>query len=70
MPTHAPSLPVPNVQEMVRRDPLHLPERYARNHEEMQNNIDNHHLSFEIHVIDLSLLSKGGKEELKKLDLA
>lgn len=67
---YAPSLPVPNVQEMVRKDPLELPERYTRNHEEMQNSMDNYHLSFEIPVIDLSLLSKGDKAELKKLDLA
>jgi hypothetical protein len=67
---YAPSLPVPNVQEMVRRNPLQLPERYTRNREEMQNSIDNYHLSFEIPVIDLSLLSKGDKAELNKLDLA
>ena len=53
VPTYAPSLPVQNVQEMVRRDPLQLPERYTRNHEEMQNSIDYYHLSFEIPVIDL-----------------
>ncbi|KAE8099353.1 hypothetical protein FH972_017342 [Carpinus fangiana] len=70
IPTYAPSLPVPNVQEMVRRDPLQLPERYTRNHEEMQNSIDNYHLSFEIPLIDLSLLSKGDKAEPNKLDLA
>ncbi|XP_059649924.1 2-oxoglutarate-dependent dioxygenase 11-like [Cornus florida] len=70
IPTYASSLPVPNVQEMVRENPLHVPERYIRNHEDMPKSTDATHLSSKIPVIDLLLLSSGRKEELKKLDLA
>lgn len=67
----APSLPVPNVQEMVKRDPLEVPERYLRNKEEMPKCAHNtSHLSSEIPIIDFSLLSQGSQEELMKLDLA
>ncbi|KAG6697412.1 hypothetical protein I3842_09G197300 [Carya illinoinensis] len=70
VPTFAPSLPVPNAQEMMRSDPFQVPERYARNHDDMQSDTVQPHLSFEIPVLDLSLLSKGDAEELKRLDLA
>ena len=69
-PTYAPSLPVPNVQEMVKNDPLHVPERYVRNQEDGPLMNDMSHLSSEIPVIHLALLSAGDIEELKKLDLA
>lgn len=65
------SIPVPNVQEMVRSDPLQVPKRYIRNEEDMPKEADIcHHLSSEIPIIDFSLLSKGYEEELNKLDLA
>ncbi|KAJ0027586.1 hypothetical protein Pint_35390 [Pistacia integerrima] len=69
-PTYAPSLPVPNVQEMVRKEPLQVPGRYIRNQEERLQMDDMSHLSSPIPVIDLSLLSTGDVEELNKLDLA
>ncbi|XP_062094336.1 oxoglutarate-dependent flavonoid 7-O-demethylase 1-like [Humulus lupulus] len=70
IPTYPPSLPVPNVQEMVWKDPLKVPERYIRNEEEMHTKPELSHLSSQVPVIDLSLLSNGNKEELLKLDLA
>lgn len=71
-PTYAPSLPVPNVQEIVRTDPLHVPERYLRNQEAILENKDRTtcDLSSEIPIIDFSLLSKRNKDELDKLDMA
>ena len=63
IPTYPPSLQVPNVQEMVLKDPLDVPERYIRNEEEMQTKTDLSHLSSQVPVIDLSLLSNGDKEE-------
>ncbi|KAI4354532.1 hypothetical protein L6164_003385 [Bauhinia variegata] len=69
-PTYAPSIPVPNVQEMVKKEPWQVPQRYVRSQEEMDKVIDMSHLSSEIPVIDLSLLSCGNKEELLKLDVA
>ncbi|PON90836.1 Oxoglutarate/iron-dependent dioxygenase [Trema orientale] len=70
IPTYPPSLQVPNVQEMVLKDPLEVPERYIRNEEEMQTKTDSSHLSSQVPVIDLSLLSNGDKEELMKFELA
>lgn len=70
VPTYAPSLQVPSVQEMVMKDPLQVPERYIRNEEEMQKKLDTSHLSSQVPIIDLSLLSKGDEEELVKVDLA
>ncbi|KAH7553718.1 hypothetical protein ACOSP7_029455 [Xanthoceras sorbifolium] len=70
-PTYAPSLPVPNVQELVKKEPLQIPDRYVRDQDDRpQMNDDMSCLSSEIPIIDLSLLSKGDKEELSKLDLA
>ncbi|KAI4354531.1 hypothetical protein L6164_003384 [Bauhinia variegata] len=69
-PTYAPSIPVSNVQEMVKKEPWQVPQRYVRSQEEMDKIIDMSHLSSEIPVIDLSLLSCGNKEELLKLDAA
>ncbi|KAF4369776.1 hypothetical protein F8388_011042 [Cannabis sativa] len=69
-PTYPPSLQVPNVQEMVLKDPLKVPERYLRNEKEMHARPDLSYLSSQVPVIDVSLLSNGDKEELLKLDLA
>nr|AFK48283.1 unknown [Lotus japonicus] len=69
-PTFAPCLPVPNVQEMVRKNPLQVPKRYERSEEEMEKENYKSHLSSEIPIIDFSLLSDGSKEELLKLDTA
>ncbi|RZB52612.1 Protein SRG1 isoform A [Glycine soja] len=69
-PSFASSLPVPNVQEMVRNNPLQVPERYARSQEELEKVNHMPHLSSEVPVIDLALLSNGNKEELLKLDVA
>ena len=57
MPTYVASLPVPNVQEMVRENWIEVPEIYARNQEEMPRSTEMTHL--EIPTIDLSLLSTG-----------
>lgn len=71
VPSYAQSLPVPNVQEMVTKDPLQVPERYLRNIQDMLKSADDlSHLSSEIPTFDFSLLSEGNQEELMKLDLA
>lgn len=68
------SLPVgPNVQEMVRSNPLKIPEKFILKNIDQQDKPNNtrHNLSSDdIPIIDLSLLSSGHKEELNKLDLA
>ncbi|XP_027351293.1 protein SRG1-like [Abrus precatorius] len=69
-PTFASSIPVPNVQEMVKNNPLQVPERYLRSQEEMEKVNNKPHLSSEVLVIDLALLSYGNKEEFLKLDIA
>ncbi|PNY10970.1 protein SRG1-like, partial [Trifolium pratense] len=69
-PTYAPSIPVPNVQEMVKKNPLQVPKRYIRNQEEMEKVNYMPQLSSEIPAIDLTLLSNGNVEELHKLDIA
>jgi len=69
-PTFAPSIPVPNVQEMVRNNPLQVPERYFRSKEELEKVNHIPHLSSEVPVIDLALLSCSNKDELLKLDVA
>ncbi|XWS59841.1 hypothetical protein CRYUN_Cryun08bG0156600 [Craigia yunnanensis] len=69
-PTYAPSIPVPNVQELVRKDPFQVPQRYVRDLENRPKDTDMSHLSSLIPVIDLSLLLMGNEEELNKLDLA
>ncbi|KEH22931.1 putative codeine 3-O-demethylase [Medicago truncatula] len=69
-PIFAPSLPVPNVQEMVKINPSQVPKRYVRNQEEMEKVHYTPHLSSEIPVIDLTLLSNGNMEELRKLEIA
>nr|KYP37525.1 S-norcoclaurine synthase 1 [Cajanus cajan] len=69
--TFTPSIPLPNnVQEMVRNNPLHVPKRYVRSQEELEKSNYMPHLSSQIPVIDLALLSNGNKGELFKLDIA
>ncbi|KAM7464045.1 hypothetical protein LguiA_032166 [Lonicera macranthoides] len=70
IPTYAFSLLVPNVQEIVREEPLNVSQRYIRDQEKMLKSTDKIHLSSEIPVNDLSMLSNANKEELKKLYLA
>ncbi|RDX77974.1 Protein SRG1, partial [Mucuna pruriens] len=60
---NVPSIPVHNVQEMV-------PKRFVRSQEELEKVNHMPHLSPEIPVLDLALLSNGNTEELSKLDLA
>ncbi|MED6106679.1 hypothetical protein PIB30_006623 [Stylosanthes scabra] len=69
-PTYASSLPVPNVQEMVKNNPLEVPERYIRTTQELEKVNCLTHLSSQIPVIDFSLLSSGNSEELLNLDIA
>ncbi|KAL5166358.1 Protein SRG1 [Glycine soja] len=69
-PSFASSIPVPNVQEMVRNNPLQVPQRYVRSREELDKVSHMPHLSSKVPFIDLALLSRGNKEELLKLDLA
>ncbi|XP_020216934.1 protein SRG1 [Cajanus cajan] len=68
--TLAPSIPVPSVQEMVRNNPLEVPQRYVRSEEELEKVNHMPHLSPQIPVIDLALLSHGNTDELLKLDVA
>lgn len=60
----------PNVQELVRNDPLRVPKRFVKNEEEMEKVNYMPHLSSQIPLIDMALLSCGNKEELLKLDIA
>ncbi|KAK7258599.1 hypothetical protein RIF29_24180 [Crotalaria pallida] len=65
------SAPIPNVQEMVKKDPFLVPPEYIRDkpiHAGTEKCLS--HLSHEIPVIDLSMLRKGCKKELRKLDMA
>ncbi|KAM5560175.1 2-oxoglutarate-dependent dioxygenase 11-like [Rosa sericea] len=71
------SLPVePNVQELVRSNPLKIPEKYLLKNIDQQDkpksiaNTSHDFSSDDIPVIDFSLLSSGHEEELNKLDLA
>lgn len=70
LPTNPASLPVPNVQEMVRKTPMEVPERYIRHREDRPKATEITRPPCQIPVIDLSLLSIGHKEELQRLDLA
>ncbi|PIA60409.1 hypothetical protein AQUCO_00300125v1 [Aquilegia coerulea] len=59
---------VENVQEMVRKDPSCIPERYIiKNHDDRPKIAP---VALDVPVVDLSLLSEGNEEELKRLDLA
>ena len=64
------SLPVPSVQEMVRNYPESVPERYIQEHKDKPVVPDIQPASFDIPIIDFSLLAKGEEDEIRKLDLA
>ncbi|KAK3009483.1 hypothetical protein RJ639_015444 [Escallonia herrerae] len=58
------------IQEIVRRNPSCIPERYHRREEDKAKYVDMSALAEDIPVLDLTLLSNGNKEELQKLDNA
>ncbi|KAM0991284.1 hypothetical protein FF1_009701 [Malus domestica] len=63
----------PNVQEMVRSNPLQVPETFLvsrKEEDEPKSTADVLDLSSKIPILDLSLLSREHKEELNKLDQA
>ncbi|KAG6487309.1 protein SRG1-like [Zingiber officinale] len=62
------SLPVPSVQEIVRKDPNCVPERYIRG--QIKRDEISELPELHIPVIDFSKLSGGDEAELNKLDLA
>ena len=65
------SLPVPSVQEIVRNDSQHVPERFIKDYEDRPNMDSTFNSNFpNIPVIDFSLLINGDSEELNKLDFA
>ena len=65
------SIPVPSVQEMVRNDQDSVPERYIQDYENRPHVNEHAPLtSYEIPVIDFTLLAKKDEDELKKFDLA
>ncbi|KAK7256770.1 hypothetical protein RIF29_30238 [Crotalaria pallida] len=70
VPKYVETVDAPSIIELVKKDPLQVPEKYVRSHEEME--IDNYmpHLSSAVPIIDFALLSDGDKEELSKLDIA
>ncbi|KAK6929373.1 LOW QUALITY PROTEIN: Isopenicillin N synthase-like, Fe(2+) 2OG dioxygenase domain [Dillenia turbinata] len=63
-------LPVPSVQDMVRNNPLSVPERYVQEDEERPSTFKPTSLSSEIPVISLSSLANGDENERRKLDFA
>ncbi|CAA7389728.1 unnamed protein product [Spirodela intermedia] len=63
------SLPVPSVQEIVRKDPLCVPDRYRRGCLEKPT-AEALATSLDVPVIDLSLLSSGHEGERRYLDSA
>ena len=70
VPSWGTSLPVESVQEIVRKDPSNVPEKYIHHFDYTQTDVVLTHLSSDIPVIDLSLLSSGDEVELQKLDMA
>ncbi|KAL9388766.1 hypothetical protein Peur_017371 [Populus x canadensis] len=64
------SLPVPSVQEMVRKDSQCVPERYIQEHKDRPVETEICPTSSEIPVINFSLLVNGDEDERRKLDLA
>lgn len=55
------------VEEIVKRDPSIIPKRYILTEKDVSKDMELPLLSAEVPVIDLSLLSQGQEEELKKL---
>ncbi|KAK4836383.1 hypothetical protein QYF36_022257 [Acer negundo] len=64
------SLPVPSVQEMVRKDSQSLPERYIQEHNNRPLDSEFSPDLCEIPIINFYLLANGDEEEQRKLDLA
>lgn len=64
------SLPVPSVQEIVRRDSNSVPERYIREHIDRPNDANFGAHSPSLPVINFSQLAVGDDEERRQLDLA
>ncbi|KAF7816419.1 protein SRG1-like [Senna tora] len=64
------SIPVPSVQEMVRKDHQTVPERYIQEYENRPLTDALSSTSCQIPVIDFSLLTKRDETEQKKLDSA
>lgn len=64
------SLPVPSVQEIVRNDAHNVPETYIKNVEDRPLSSEKCSVSLDIPIIDLSLLTNGDEDELRKLDFA
>ncbi|CDP06586.1 unnamed protein product [Coffea canephora] len=70
LPNYGGSLSAPNVQEMVKRDPSKIPDRYIRSLEEQPKRTNMTSFSSEIPTVDLSLLLQQQEQELRKLDKA
>ncbi|OMO96778.1 Oxoglutarate/iron-dependent dioxygenase [Corchorus olitorius] len=64
------SLPVPSIQEIVRNDPQAVPERFIQEHKDRPVFLDIAPVSFNVPIIDFSLLAKGDEDETRKLDFA
>lgn len=65
------SLPVPSVQEIVRNDSRCVPDRYIQEYKNRPvDQSEFYPASFEIPVINFSLLVNGDEDELRKLDAA
>ncbi|KAG6384067.1 hypothetical protein SASPL_156137 [Salvia splendens] len=64
------SLPVLSGQEIERNDPQNIPERYIKHLEDRPKASDLASVSYDIPVIDLSLLAAGNEDERTKLDIA
>ncbi|XP_024466104.2 S-norcoclaurine synthase 1 isoform X2 [Populus trichocarpa] len=70
VPTWGKSLPVPSVQEMVRKDHQFLSERYIQEHKDRAVATNLSPTTSEIPIINFSLLINGDKDERRKLDTA
>lgn len=70
IPNYGGSLAAPNVQELVKKDPSCIPERYIRSLEDTPKKTNVTSFSSEIPTIDLSLLLEQQEQELKRLDKA
>jgi hypothetical protein len=70
VPTWGKSLPVPSVQEMVRKDHQFLSERYIQEHKDRAVATNVSPTTSEIPIINFSLLINGDEDERRKLDTA
>lgn len=65
------SLPVPSVQEIVRNDPLRVPEKYIQEQKDRPLDSEFYFPALsEIPIINFSLLANGDEDELQRLDSA